>query len=357
MLRRSDSQTSWQEAATDKDEKEFVATLRRLVVALHDDQARVIATGDNDLQFTPPVSLDWIEGKLTVVTADGMTGAMPGDVVVTVDGKPTALMLETAEAFISSATPQWSKARAATEILQGAKDTSLKVRLARGVDSTPTELTLTRTVSSYPGLRRAETISELQPGIMYVDLGRVTETDFAAALPKLADAKGIVFDVRTPPAYLRPEPLLSHLSDMPVTGPQFLLPVIAAPDRERTTFAHSGEWNIAPTPPFLAAKKIFLTDAHAIGYAESIVEIVQALKFGDIVGSTTAGTNGTVNRFALPGDYSVLFTGTKVMKHDGTPFHGTGITPTVAVAPTREGIAAGRDEVLDRALQLLTPQP
>ena len=37
--------TALQEAATDKDEREFVATLRRMVVALHDGQARVIASG------------------------------------------------------------------------------------------------------------------------------------------------------------------------------------------------------------------------------------------------------------------------------------------------------------------------
>ena len=192
---------------------------------------------------------------------------------------------------------------------------------------------------------------------MYVDLGRVTESDFIAALPALAAAKGIVFDLRTPPAYLRPEPLFSHLSETPVTSPQFLLPVIPAPDREQTTFMHNGEWNIAPAAPFLPAKKVFLTDAHAIGYAESCLEIVRALKLGEIVGSPTAGTNGTVNRFQLPGDYTVLFTGTKVLMHDGSQYHGIGITPGVAAAPTRAGVAAGRDEVLERAVQVLTAAP
>jgi C-terminal processing protease CtpA/Prc len=120
---------------------------------------------------------------------------------------------------------------------------------------------------------------------------------------------------------------------------------------------HAGEWNIAPNAPALTARKVFLTDAHAIGYAESIVEIVQALKLGDVVGSPTAGTNGTLNRFQLPGDYTVLFTGTKVMKHDGNPFHGAGITPDILVTPTRDSLAAGHDEVLDRALQLLTAAP
>jgi hypothetical protein len=348
--------TALQEAATDKNDVDFIATLRRMIAGLHDGQARVMGAGDADLQFGPALALDWIEGKLTVVAADDATGAQPGDVVVMIDGTPAPLMLEAAETFISSATPQWTKARSVQEILQGPKGSSLKLRVERGGDAPRVDLTVMRTVNSYPPLRRADPIGDLQDGIMYVDLGRVTESDFTAALPKLVEAKGIVFDLRTPPAYLRPEPLLSHLSDTPVKGPQFLLPVIAAPDREQTTFVHSGEWNIAPTPPVLTAKKVFVTDAHAIGYAESILEIVQALKLGDIVGGPTAGTDGTVNRFQLPGDYTVLFTGTKVLKHDGNPIHGTGITPTVAVAPTREGVTAGRDELLERAIQLLAPR-
>jgi hypothetical protein len=345
--------TAMQEAATEKNEHDFPATLRRMIAALHDGQARVIAFGDSDLQFTPPVGLDWIEGRLTVVTADAASGALPGDVVVAIDGMPAAALVDAAEPLISTATPQWAKARVTQEILQGAKDTAVKLRLEPASGGAPSEVTVMRTVTDYPGIRRADAISEVQPGIMYVDLARVTEADFTAALPKLADAKGLVFDVRRPPTYLRPEPFFAHLSEKPVTSPQFLLPVIPAPDREQTSFIHNGEWNIAPAAPFLAAPKVFLTDAHAIGYAESILEMVSRFKLGEIVGSPTAGTDGTVNRFSLPGDFSVLFTASKVVDHDGNPYHGVGIKPTVAVTPTRAGIAAGQDELLDRAVQLL----
>ena len=47
----------------------------------------------------------------------------------------------------------------------------------------------------------------------------------------------------------------------------------------------------------------------------------------------------------------MTFTGMKVLKHDGAQHHGIGIRPTVPVAPTRKGLAAGRDEVVERALE------
>ena len=342
-----------QEAATDQNEREFVATLRRLVAAVRDGQARVLAPTDADLQFVPPIALDWIESKLVVTAADPASGAKPGDVIVTVDGTPAPLMLDAAETFVSTATPQWGKVRAMQELFAGPQGSPLKLRLERGEPTERVEVTVSRTVTGYPRLTQAETITEIQPGILYVDLGRITPADFTAALPRLAAAKGLVFDLRNPPAYLGPELLFSHVSDKPVTGPQFHLPQIAAPDREQTTFVRNGEWTFAPKEPYLSAPKIFLTDAHAIGYGESCLAIVQALKLGEIVGSTTAGTNGTTNRFQLPGDYTVVFTGTKVLKHDGTPHHGVGIQPGVAVAVTRSALAAGRDELLEKAVQLL----
>jgi len=42
----------------------------------------------------------------------------------------------------------------------------------------------------------------------------------------------------------------------------------------------------------------------------------------------------------------------KVLKHDGSQHHGVGIHPTVPVERTLQGIAAGRDEALERALEV-----
>ena len=80
---------------------------------------------------------------------------------------------------------------------------------------------------------------------------------------------------------------------------------------------------------------------------------MEAHKLGEIVGEPTAGTNGNVNSVMLPGNYYIAFTGMKVLKHDGSQHHGVGIHPTVPVSPTRAGIAAGRDEMLERAVEVV----
>jgi C-terminal processing protease CtpA/Prc len=132
---------------------------------------------------------------------------------------------------------------------------------------------------------------------------------------------------------------------------QWHVPLVDRPGE--MTFEREGEWNLEPKEPYLAAKKVFLTNGGAISYAESTMAIVEYYKLGEILGETTAGTNGNVNPFLLPGGYWITWTGMKVLKHDGSQHHGVGIRPTVPVSPTQAGVAAGRDQVLERAVSLL----
>jgi C-terminal processing protease CtpA/Prc len=46
------------------------------------------------------------------------------------------------------------------------------------------------------------------------------------------------------------------------------------------------------------------------------------------------------------------FTGMRIPLQDGTALQGRGIVPDHVVHPTLEGVRAGRDEILDAALQL-----
>jgi C-terminal processing protease CtpA/Prc len=44
----------------------------------------------------------------------------------------------------------------------------------------------------------------------------------------------------------------------------------------------------------------------------------------------------------------------KVLKHDGSQHHGVGIKPTVSVSRTIRGVAEGRDEQLEKAIEVVS---
>lgn len=69
-----------------------------------------------------------------------------------------------------------------------------------------------------------------------------------------------------------------------------------------------------------------------------------------VVGSTTAGADGNISTFALPGGLSTLISGIGVFYPDRRPTQRVGILPDIEVRPTLAGIRAGRDEVLEAAI-------
>jgi C-terminal processing protease CtpA/Prc len=70
-----------------------------------------------------------------------------------------------------------------------------------------------------------------------------------------------------------------------------------------------------------------------------------------VVGSTTAGADGDVSPFSLPGGLHTQISGIGIFYPDKTPTQRVGITPDLVVRPTVAGIRAGRDEVLDAAIR------
>jgi C-terminal processing protease CtpA/Prc len=162
-----------------------------------------------------------------------------------------------------------------------------------------------------------------------------------------------VFDMRGYPGTVSTPRIFAHLTDTIIQSALFEVPLVMRPDRQGMQFMES-RWRIAPASPRLAARIVFLTGGGAISYAESTMGIVEAYRLGAIVGEATAGTNGNINPFVVPGGYVVTWTGMRVRKHDGSRHHGVGIRPTVPAGRTIAGVAAGRDEVLERGVAVVT---
>jgi C-terminal processing protease CtpA/Prc len=72
------------------------------------------------------------------------------------------------------------------------------------------------------------------------------------------------------------------------------------------------------------------------------------------VGGPTGGTNGGIDPVPVAGGYTLRFTGMDVRKKDGSPHHGVGIKPTVPVGRTLAGVIAGRDEVLEKGIEVVS---
>ncbi len=71
----------------------------------------------------------------------------------------------------------------------------------------------------------------------------------------------------------------------------------------------------------------------------------------EVIGSTTAGADGNVSNFALPGGLSTMISGIGIFYPDGRPIQRLGILSDIEARPTIEGMRAGSDEVLETAIR------
>jgi C-terminal processing protease CtpA/Prc len=72
-----------------------------------------------------------------------------------------------------------------------------------------------------------------------------------------------------------------------------------------------------------------------------------------VIGSTTAGADGNVSFFYLPGGIKTCITGIGVYYPDGTETQRVGIVPDIVVKPTIQGIREGRDELVEKAIEII----
>lgn len=340
------------EASEDKDAQAFHATLQKMSVILRDGQGGVSGPGAPP-DSVPPILWTMAEGRVVALSVQGTAEVKPGDALLTIDGKPAAEVLAAREAGMPGSTPQGIRERALPYLLARAPGEKVQLELEPfaqpGARRTVTlESTIRAGGLHAPGPSK---IAEIEPGIFYIDLDRATDADFSAAAPALAKARGMVYDLRGGVRNL-PQifPILGHMLNRTVQGPPMAIPIVSRPDGAEIVFQEN-QWLASPAPPYFPARRAFLANGRTIGNAESVLAIVDRYKLGQIVGETSGGANGALDSFTVPGGYDLTFTEERVRQFDGSPLFGAGVRPTIPVSPTRAGIAGGRDEALERAIQ------
>jgi hypothetical protein len=350
------------EAAVMPDESMFLLSLKRMMAELRDGQA-----GAECAHLGPsgrlPLSWEWVEGALVITRCGPGTPEQirVGDVVTAMDSLSTEEVLQAAEPIASGGTPAHRRRQALAELARGPAGKPARLGL-RHPDGTAYAADVARVGAGADAGADAGTIvdparhegrppqlAEVGVGIRYCDLCGVDGDSLRVLLPVLAGARGVVLDLRDGPGT---PAILDHLIDRPVDSSQWLVPITVRPDRENVTYQQSG-WQRQPAEPRFRGRAAFLTDAGVMGASEDLLNVVEHDRWAEIVGETTAGTIGDVVRVPLPGGYVVHFTGTKVLKPDGTRQHGVGIRPTLPVKRSIAGIAEGHDETLEQAVDLL----
>ncbi|HEY0115570.1 MAG TPA: S41 family peptidase [Allosphingosinicella sp.] len=278
-----------------------------------------------------------------------------GDEIAAVDGRPVAELAAEMRPFIASSTAQSLAQGTAMFLLSGAENSEARLTIRRGGEASA-EVTIPRSIrvlaaaqlpSQEPSFRRIEA------GIGYINLERLTRADADRAMDALMDTQALIFDLRGYPQgtawALAPRLALDGREG--ADAAQFRRPSYRGPSEPQQSWTSFTQPIPTGTRPRYRGRIFVLIDDRAISQSEHTALFFKAAANPVFVGTPTAGANGDVTRLSLPGGLSLSFTGHDVRHADGTRLQRVGIQPDVVVAPTLAGMRAGRDEVLEAALE------
>ncbi len=338
-------------AAADEGVEGFRRTLERMVAHLDDGHAW-ITHERQDARYALPLRWEWIEDRLIVTEiAETYAGELPlpGDAILSIGGVAVEDAIARESVFVSASHDDARRDRTVDRLRAGTPhdEVTLLIETPAGERR---ELTLTYELYASVPEPRPDVVEEIEPGIWYVDIDRLTEEELESALDDLAAAKGLIFDLRGYPKAARMIP--SYLTGETLQSPSWEIPLVTKPDQVDLAWRRTS-WPLPPMKPRFTAPTAFLADSRTQSAAETYLSFVEQYLLAEIVGEPTSGTNGNINPFEIPGGYSVSWTGMRTLKQDGSRHHGVGILPTVPAGRTRQGVIEGRDEVLQAALAVV----
>ncbi len=178
-----------------------------------------------------------------------------------------------------------------------------------------------------------------------IDMGRLVRDDIPQMFSDLWDTDVLIFDIRSYPNGTL-WTLVNYLYESPIHIASFTVPDITYPGRLTWSVETIG----SGTSNVYAGKVVILFDERTQSQAEYTCMGLEQFPDAIKIGSTTSAADGNVTRLFLPGQITTYASFLGVYYPDYGPTQRIGIIPDYEVKPSIAGIQAGRDEVMEFAL-------
>ncbi|MDV6167941.1 S41 family peptidase [Flavobacterium sp. DG1-102-2] len=279
-------------------------------------------------------------------------GIAIGDVITHVDGIDIKNIFQKNYKYLSASNEATKKRGAYYSIFNGSS-TKAKITLEKNGTVSQKEINryYYRDLKYKWGDDSNKTLYKVLDGnIGYVNMGALKHKDVNAMYDSLKHCKSLILDIRNYPngtMYHVARNIMSERKPfVKFTQPDFNYP---------GKFIWTDDFKIGMknNKNAFKGKIVVLVNEETQSHAEFTAMGMQVADNVTVVGSQTAGADGNItNFFDFPGGFKTCFTGLGVFYPDGRETQRIGIVPNVEIHPTIAGIQAGRDEVLDKAIEI-----
>lgn len=345
-----------------KDELNYELAAVQLIGEISDSHANLWEGGNkiNELKgkYYPPFKLSFVEGQFVIsdyfnpeYTVNAQVKV--GDVITHINGETVEELINRWKVYYPASNEAARYRDLSDNLLRSAKNTVMLTFVSEG-QSRQQEITLYEKEQLnwygwYKVNEEERSFKILEDNIGYITLANIKHEDFEVIKQELKDTKGIVIDIRNYPSAFAPFKLGGWMVTQPTPFVKFTLGDVANPG----VFLFSKPQMIANQEQHYTGKLVVLVNEFSQSQAEYTTMAFKAVKDAVVVGSQTAGADGDISMIHLPGGLRTSISGIGVYYLDGAETQRIGIVPDVIVRPTIEGLKKGKDEVLEKALEIL----
>ena len=341
---------------------EYELASLQLISEIDDTHASLSGGGDEIATLRgnmyAPFRVEFIEDKL-VVTAYyhqefcEATDLKIGDVITHINGKSISYIVDSLDVYYPASNMAAKLRNIAGNILRSSKEEmTLQYTSSEGDRQETVSLYERAVLNMYPWAKPVEgekSYKLLNDNIGYVTLATIKAEDIAPIKEAFKHTDGMIIDIRNYPSIFVPFMLGSYFVSEPTPFVKFTVGNINNP----------GEFNFTPAiiipddTETYQGQLMVLVNEYSISQAEYTAMAFRAGRRTCIVGSTTAGADGNVSPIILPGGLRTAISGIGVYYPDGTQTQRVGIIPDIMIRPSIKGIKEGRDEVLEKAVEII----
>jgi len=334
----------------------------QLIARIHDTHVNVAGAGPviNKYlgKYYSPVQTKFIEGKLVVTdfytdTAGIKDKLQKGDIITKVDGLPVDTLIKKISPLTPASNYETQLRDIGYKILRGHTN-KISLTIIRNGQFIPVEidryevyrLNMQAVYNTHPS---DSSYKLLSGNIGYLYTGKYYNRQLPAIQQLFANTKGIIVDMRCYPHEFMPYTFGEFIKPAASTFVKIGKANLNAPGMIVTQLVTNGK----PNPDYYKGKIIVIVDASTQSRGEFTTLALQSGPNTTVIGSTTAGADGDVSAINLPGNILTCISGSNVLYPNGRESQRAGVKIDIPVHPTIKGIKEERDEMLEKAIELI----
>ncbi len=335
------------------DEISYHKTILELAANINDAHAFTespIITWSIQGSFYIPIMLKYINGTTIISEAGtGISSLKPGDIIKKINGVPIEELRNNLRPITIGSNPASLERNINFDLVTflDSQPVTLEIENEKGLSQVSLPLINQRTYWNSFKTEPAWTIKN-KDGKKFgiINIGVLRDNQIQTMFNELWDADALIFDIRAYPN-VTIQYFLNYLFPGPIIIARFTKPDVSYPGTFVWHSAMQGKGDFSKN----YIKRIYiLFNEDAQSASEYDIMALEQHPMAVKIGSQTAGADGNVSDFYLPGKIRAWFTGLGTFYPDYRPTQRIGIIPDINVIPTIQGIRDGKDEVLEAAV-------